>query len=198
MVQIIGDFHQQRNMVRKHNRARRSALSRAEVRELSARLVAKLELLPAVADAKVIMGFIPFENEVDILPFLKAHFDAGQTILLPRLNKEREIEAVGFHELCTWTQNSFGVFEPSGAAFPPEKIEAVIIPGLAYDPQGFRLGYGKGYYDRFLGRLDPRAFKCGVCYEFQVVDNIYPHGGDIPVHWIITDHSEIMLDQSFF
>ena len=83
-------------------------------------------------------------------------------------------------------------------AFAVDKIDVVIVPALVFDANGYRLGYGKGYYDRFLPDLNKQCFKCGVCYEFQVVNNIYPHPGDVPVHWIVTDHSEIAVDWDFF
>ena len=92
----------------------------------------------------------------------------------------------------------FGIREPLGKAFDPRLIEAVLVPGLVFDYKGYRIGYGKGYYDRFLPHLSDSAFICGVCYEFQVVENIFPHQHDIPMHWIVTDHSELVISWDYF
>ena len=77
------------------------------------------------------------------------------------------------------------------------QIDVVLVPGLVFDSSGHRLGYGKGYYDRFLSLLYPHTFICGVCYDFQVADNVFPHPGDIPMHCIVTEKSEIVIKRFY-
>jgi len=74
--------------------------------------------------------------------------------------------------------------EPEGEKSSPEKVDIVVVPAVAFDLQGHRLGYGKGYYDRFLKKT--KAVKVGVAYDFQIVEKLPAEQHDIPVDLIIT------------
>lgn len=178
--------------------AARRNLSPNQVQEYSQAITRKLKELEPVKQAQTIMGFFPINNEVDLLPFLKNSAQKGQKILLPRIEKQGNIIAV---ELTNWEQtctSQFGIREPLGEQFNMADIDVILVPGLVFDGHGYRLGYGKGYYDRFLGNSANRAFKCGVCFEFQVIDNVIPHQNDIPLHWIVTEKSELGIDWTYF
>lgn len=186
-----------RDNLRKQIMARRNKLSQLEVDTLSQQVCRRLEELQPLQRAQVIMGFSSIRNEVNLSPLLQKLQNQGRTILLPRVEGD-SLQAVEFRPGEDMGRGSFGIREPLGEPFTVDKIDVVIVPGLVFDAGGYRLGYGKGYYDRFLPRLNRQCFKCGICYEFQVVDNVYPYSGDIPVHWIVTDHSEIAVDWDFF
>lgn len=175
----------------------RMCLSAAEVMLRSQRIAATLAQLKPVQDARVIMGYCSIRNEVDLTPFLQAVQQQGKTVLLPRVVDHQVMEAVPL-DSGNLIAGSLGIPEPEGIVYDPAQIDVILIPGLAYDYQGYRLGYGRGYYDRFLSGIGNNVFRCGVCYEFQVVETIGPHGNDIPVHWIVTDKSELVLDWSYF
>jgi 5-formyltetrahydrofolate cyclo-ligase len=186
-----------RDNLRKQMMARRNKLSHMEVDTLSGQVCRRLEELQPLQQAKVIMGFSSIRNEVNLSPLLKKLYNQGRTILLPRVEGD-SLQAVEFKEGEDMGRGSFGIREPQGEPFAVDKIDVVIVPGLVFDASGYRLGYGKGYYDRFLPRLNQQCFQCGICYEFQVVDNVYPHPGDVPVHWVVTDQSEIAVNWDFF
>jgi 5-formyltetrahydrofolate cyclo-ligase len=78
--------------------------------------------------------------------------------------------------------------EPAGDAYPIDKIDVVIVPGVAFDRAGFRIGFGKGYYDRFLSRLRPETYTLGVAYHFQLLDDVGPLPHDWPLQKVITDN----------
>lgn len=188
---------QKREELRNKIAKQRNEMSMEDVNNLSKRIWHSLEQLEPVIRAKVIMGYSSIKNEVNLIPWLKKMQQAGRTILLPRVNGNH-LEAIAVKDWNDMGHGSFGIREPRGAAFPVDKIDVVLVPGLVFDARGFRLGYGKGYYDRFLPSLHKNCFNCGVCYEFQVVDNVFPHNTDVPVHWIVTDRSEIAVDMNFF
>ena len=86
-------------------------------------------------------------------------------------------------------QTKFGVLEPKPEfrrPFPPDEIELVIVPGLAFDPKGYRIGYGAGYYDRFLPECKKALF-IAIAYEMQIVEDTFPSSWDVPVDGIITE-----------
>jgi len=179
----------------KHNRNR---MTDQEVKESSQRIALRVLELEPVRRSKTVMGFASINNEVDLWSLLDLLKDKGKTILLPRVAKTRNIEAVEYTSSQQLCRSTYGILEPGGQSFPIRDIDVVLVPGLVYDAKGYRLGYGAGYYDRFLPGLRKDAFICGICYEYQVVDDIHPCGGDVPVHWIVTDKSELVIDWDFF
>jgi len=177
---------------------RRGRMTKEQVQEYSRAITAKLMTLEPVRKAVTIMGFASFGNEIDLVPWLESLQREGRTVLLPRVESQDILVAV---EVVSWEnmrRGSFGIREPLGQPFPPASIDVVIVPGLVYDGKGYRLGYGKGYYDRFLKLLAPQTFICGVCYDFQVVDTVLPHEADVAMHWVVTEKSELAVNWDYF
>ena len=88
----------------------------------------------------------------------------------------------------------YGMREPNRKTcetFPPDQIDLIIVPGVAFDPKGHRLGYGGGFYDRFLRRC-PQAVWIGLAYEAQIVKDTLPQPGDVPLHRIVTEDRSLM------
>ncbi|CFX90463.1 5-formyltetrahydrofolate cyclo-ligase [Syntrophomonas zehnderi OL-4] len=176
---------------------RRQELSIEEKVNAQTKIMDTLSQLVPIQTAQTIMAFAAIRNEVDVSAFLEVQQQSGKTILLPRV-EGNELAAVKWEGWQETTVSSFGIAEPVGSAFPSQEIDVVLVPGLVFDGNGYRLGYGRGFYDRFLSSLRSDTFKCGICYEFQVVDNIYPHERDVPVHWIVTEQSELLIAGEFF
>ncbi|MBO8158260.1 5-formyltetrahydrofolate cyclo-ligase [Thermosyntropha sp.] len=187
-----------RDELRQEMGRRRKALSPGEVQELSGKIIKKLDEIEKINKAQVIMGFLSIRNEVDLMPFLEEQRKKGKTVVLPRVINEEVMEAIEYKGEEWTTKGPFGIIEPVGEPFDPQKIDVILVPGLVFDARGYRLGYGRGYYDRFLSRVRKDTFLCGVCYDFQVVKNVYPHEADLPVHWIVTDRSEIAVNWNYF
>lgn len=188
---------QKRQLLRQQMKAIRNSMTPEAVGAKSDVIGNRLLELEPVQKAHIIMGFSSINNEIDLWPFMKQLKLEGKTILLPRVNRSN-IEAVELFFGQTLQPGTYGILEPEGEVLSPEIIDVIIVPGLVYDPQGYRLGYGAGYYDRFLAQLNPKAFICGVCYEFQICDTTEPQPGDFPVHWIVTERSELLINESYF
>ena len=189
---------QQRQVLRQEMSDKRAALSSAQVETYSHWIAGKLSELEPLVNARSIMGFASISNEVDLGLFLEEQVDQGKTILLPRVERDDSLAAIEFTGWQNTRRGPFNIMEPMGIEVAAIDIDVVIVPGLVFDGHGFRLGYGKGYYDRFLKLLSKSTFVCGVCYDFQVVDSIWPHTGDVPVHWIVTERSELVINWDFF
>lgn len=175
----------------------RSRLTSRQVQDYSRVIATRLQDLYPVIQANTIMGFAGIDNEVDLTPWLQ-EWSGSRTVLLPRVEEKGRLAAVRFEGWEQTRPGGFGIREPVGSPVSPSDIEVVIVPGLVFDGKGYRLGYGKGYYDRFLKLLPPQTFICGVCYDFQVVDTVWPHEGDVPMHWIVTERSELAINWDFF
>ncbi|MGI5912569.1 MAG: 5-formyltetrahydrofolate cyclo-ligase [Syntrophomonadaceae bacterium] len=191
-MQLINRDELRRNML-----SRRRSMTDQEVNNLSRRICSRLERLYPVTKANVIMGYNSINNEVNLIPWLVELKRQGRTIVLPRV-QGGQLQAVEVNDWNNMAPGPFGIKEPLGDPIAIEKIDVVLVPGIVFDAKGYRLGYGKGYYDLFLPGLSKQCFNCGVCYEYQVIDNVFPHKKDVAVHWIVTDQSEIAIDMNYF
>lgn len=190
--------YNKRNELREQMMEKRNHITAAQIEQWSIKVCRKLMELEPIRRAQTIMGFAAIKNEVNLNRFLNEEKHQGKTVLLPRIESEGVIEAVEFTSWEKTRKGQFGIAEPIGNVYAPQSIDIVLVPGLVFDGNGYRLGYGKGYYDRFLPKLAKDAFICGVCYEFQVVEDVFPNDNDIPVHWIVTDKSELVVDWQYF
>ncbi len=151
--------------------------------EDSNRITQKLLSLPEIKVSKYILLYYPHKNEVNTLPVIQKLLKEGKSVLLPKV-QGKDIIPIKINNLFQLKKGYAGIKEPEGEAVSPEKIDVVIVPGVAFDRKGHRLGYGKGYYDRFL--LKTKAKKIGLAYDFQIVQEIPAEEHDVPLDLIIT------------
>lgn len=152
-----------------------------DMETLSLELVQKLKQTKEYKNAKNIMIFYPLKDEVNLLSLLD---DKTKTLYLPKIDGENLLCCrYGIGEpLC---ESCFHTKEPLGVNITEKSlIELVIVPALAVDKNNYRLGYGGGFYDRFLKNLKAKAIVC-IPNEL-VVDTVYPEEFDIPVNNVIT------------
>ncbi len=135
----------------------------------------KLIRLKAFRQAKTVFCYVSLPYEVDTRRLIKAMLDAGKRVVVPRVQGQglrlSELKDLD-RDLAT---GSFGVLEPTRRAHRPvrrEAIDLVIVPGLAFDRTGHRLGHGLGFFDRFLARLPRTTPTIGLCFEFQLHDRL--------------------------
>lgn len=153
------------------------------LKELSAKVLQRLEACPAFKAAKTVMLYYALPDEVDTHNFVEQWAKEKQIILPVVIGDDLELRSYhGRHELAV---GAYGIEEPTGLAFTEkERIECIVVPGVAFDRHGNRLGRGKGYYDRLLPRL-PQAYKIGLCFPFQLVDEVPAEPFDIPMDEVI-------------
>ena len=166
--------------IRKQMKGLNTALSSEQREELSARIFNEAERLPAFARAKVVALFASLKDEPLTAPALE-RWSRSKRIVLPRV----EGDIMRFYDYDPASMNdsgSFGISEPEATALcRPEEIDFIIVPGMAFTAAGMRLGRGKGFYDKYLSQPGFRAFKAGVCYPHQVVEELPADPFDVPV-----------------
>lgn len=150
----------------------------------SEKIFSKIEQLPQFRDAKILLAYWSLPDEVITHKFVKKWADEKKIVLPVIVGDTLELRR--FSGLDTLvTSNSFGVMEPKTEALVnPEDIDLAIVPGVAFDRKGNRLGRGKGFYDRFLTQTS--AYKVAVGYDFQIVDEVPVASFDVPVDIVIT------------
>ncbi|MHC4561901.1 MAG: 5-formyltetrahydrofolate cyclo-ligase [Planctomycetota bacterium] len=175
----------------------RAALAKMDggVRATKACLAAeKVIKLPEFHTAGVVMIYLSTDTEVDTLAIALSAWSAHKAVLVPRVNiSERHMIALECKSLHAGLMpGSFGILEPvDGDAWPIESIDMVVVPGLAFDRTGHRLGQGAGFYDRFLATEGMRAMTCGLAFGEQLVDRVPVGPHDWPMDILVTDHEVI-------
>ena len=139
----------------------------SQLTQWSKETVERLKL--RLRESRIVMAYWPLSDEVDILPLISWLVAEGKTVLLPKVLDDETMELRRYISPADLAEGAFHIQEPVGAAFTDyEMIDVALVPGMAFDAAGHRLGRGKGYYDRFLS-AHPRLYKIGVCFPFQRV-----------------------------
>ncbi|MBQ7986559.1 MAG: 5-formyltetrahydrofolate cyclo-ligase [Clostridia bacterium] len=138
-------------------------------------------------NAKAIMLYLPLGNEVDTKAIINNAFSLEKKVLVPVTDsKTFEITAFKITEGMEFEKGTFSVKEPKERiSFELSKIDVVLVPGIAFDRDGGRIGFGKGCYDKFLKGI--KAVKIGFCYDFQLVDSIETDENDVSMDYVITE-----------
>lgn len=168
------------------------AQSVSERRRKSNIILDKLSRLNEFKTSRVIMFYVSMLEEVNTLPLLKKVLKEGRVVAVPYVDqKSRSLLSVQItdpeNDLVT---GSYGILEPKKHLvdhFDLSELEMVLVPGIAFDRTGHRLGRGKGYYDRFLNSLPKQIRTIGLAYDFQLMDSVPVSDLDVAVHQVITD-----------
>ncbi len=179
--------------LRKQMLAQRKALSHAQWTESNRLAQENILSLPEFKRAQCIALYSSINHEVDTSKLLSAAIAAGKRVLYPVVcGREMILRQVDDPEQL---QRGFlGILEPCGAGedYPADKPDLIVIPGVVFDPTGHRIGYGKGYYDRFLQHPGSRAVLVGLCHDFQLIDGKLPADRhDIRMDLIVTEQRVI-------
>ncbi|NCC25873.1 MAG: 5-formyltetrahydrofolate cyclo-ligase [Deltaproteobacteria bacterium] len=170
--------------------ARRMAMSAKEFERRSGLIHDRLRSMIIWPQARCVALYASFRNEVDTLVLLDELETRGVEILLPRCCPDRAGE-MNFYKLGSCRDlvcGAHGIQEPDERVCEPvtdPRPDVVLVPALAFDRNGYRLGYGGGYYDRFLGAVGAGSVSVGLAFDFQVVDAIPREPWDMPVSHVI-------------
>jgi 5-formyltetrahydrofolate cyclo-ligase len=168
--------------------AARDAMSASERDRATARIVDHVLSMPEVDSASTVMTFWSFGSEPDTAPLVAALDLRGVRVALPRIVGEH-MDACAYAPGDAVTVTPFGASEPStGEGLDPSTIDIVITPAVAFDRSGRRVGYGGGFYDRFLPRTRPDTLRVGIGFDLQLVEEDLPSGHfDLGLDAIVTE-----------
>lgn len=163
----------------------RSARAASRSPEREAALLAALRAWPPLREARVVLAYLAVASEPDLGPLL-----AGRTVLVPRAH-EGPAPRLSLHRLepARVAPGRWGVLEPPEDApeVDPAEVDVALVPGLAFDREGGRLGYGRGFFDRLLPRLRPDAPRVGVAFEALVAERLPREGHDVTMTHLATE-----------
>ncbi len=181
---------QAKALMRKRSRALRASMPKGAIAARSAELAKRLLSLPAIERAASVALFYPIveKNEVDLRAVDAALRARGVRVSYPSIDPETR--TMVFREVAdpeAMTELGMGFRDPGPGAPLAEALDVIVVPALAVDARGHRIGYGAGFYDRALARYAPPARAIAVAFDFQLAAEIPETEGDVPVDEIVTD-----------
>lgn len=194
------DIHTAKQQLRSRMAALRDGMPQADREERSHRICRNgLELLleEDANTGQAVLVYVPFRSEVNTWPLIRALWHNNRPVAAPRTNRAAgTLELFRIDDERQLIPGAWGIPEPDPAQckrLETPEICAVIVPGLAFDRQGGRLGYGAGYYDRLFRSIDgggqPMPLRIGVAFSGQVVEEVPMDGDDFPVDRIVTEEA---------
>jgi 5-formyltetrahydrofolate cyclo-ligase len=176
--------------LRQRARALRNTFPREAILERSQRIQRALEALPEVAGATRVALFFAMEgrNEVELLDLDARLRSRGARIAYPSIDPDTRVMTFRFvADPQAMQERGLGFREPDPGDEEAAVLDAIIVPALQIDPQGYRIGYGAGFYDRTLPRFCPPARAVGVVFDFQLIAEVPVTEGDVAVSVVVTD-----------
>ncbi len=187
---FLGD---QKSEIRMLFRQRRQSLDARYRKEASHAIAERLIAWEPVGRARRIMTYLSFNDEVETFALVRRFFAESRSVVVPYIHQ-------GTHNLIPaeiadlehdLKLGPMGILEPRAEhlrAVDPRSIDVHIVPGIAFDLTGFRIGFGKGYYDRFLVLRSPHSVIVGAAFDIQIADGTLPHDmWDIPMDYVMTE-----------
>ncbi len=173
-----------KNELRRSIRDKKRAMTEAEISEKSAKLAALFAASEAYRSAQTIYGYLPYNQEVRTVPILEQALRDGKRVAVPKCYGE-EMRFIYLSDLTQVEKGYAGIPEPiADGPIASDKTALVLMPGLAFDREGHRIGYGGGFYDRFLA-AEPNHPTMALCYDFQLFSALETEKFDIPVDTVL-------------
>lgn len=170
---------------------KRSLLNKKEIKDKSQSIMNSLLNLDAYKNAQRIMTFVSMEKEVDTHPLIQQIISHNKSVVVPiTVNKTKELLLSDLFSLSELEIGDYDIEIPKTEftrLVDPKTVDLILVPGLAFAKDGHRVGYGGGYYDRFLEKIDKSVPKIGIAFDLQIVDKVPVEPFDIGVDLIITE-----------
>lgn len=174
----------------------RKALQDEAVKDKSSRILQGLLMLQSFQSSRVVMCYMNFRNEVMTSDIMENCFKQGKRVAIPcsvvMPSGDCGLMVYEIKDLtCDVCTGKYGILEPDvkkTQQISPGDIDIVLVPGVAFDMNRHRIGYGAGYYDRFLRSVKPNCFKAGLAFDLQIVDEIPSEEHDMQMDAIITEN----------
>jgi 5-formyltetrahydrofolate cyclo-ligase len=160
-----------------------------KVADLSQRIRLHLNEVPSFIEAKTIIFYASIRNEVITDHMIGDALSMGKKVALPKVVKDQRRLVISYiDDLDALMPGAYGIREPRDIRpVPLNSVDLVVVPGVAFDMKGYRLGHGGGYYDIFLSEMGEGVIKIGLAFEFQLVGKLPIEEHDIKVDTILTE-----------
>jgi 5-formyltetrahydrofolate cyclo-ligase len=192
MSDMLEDALRNKQKLRQSIAARRENLPDAD--SLSRRIWDRLLALPEFVSTQVVMTYLDFGSEVRTREHVPAMWQMGKKVVVPYCVGD-ELRLFHLQNMDELAEGTWSILEPkpewrlrADRNMDATELDLILVPGLAFDRNGGRLGFGKGYYDHFLGHVRPDALKIALAFECQLVENIPALEHDVRMDMVITEN----------
>jgi len=191
---------QKKEELRKKYLKERSEIPQNKISSWSQKINKQFLNLPQLETAKKVMAYASMRKEIETFDLMEELLDQGYLLYLPYTRKDKiDLGTAQINDLDSdLKEGVYGVQEPVARIRGeeiPEDLDLIIVPGACFTPEGYRIGYGGGYYDSFLTKHANGALKVGFCYDRFIVDSIPVEEHDVPVDLIVTEKEVIRIKQ---
>ena len=170
--------------LRKAIRARKRAMTEEEIVTRSEKLAKLFYESEAYRSAETLYGYMPYNQEVRTVPMMRRALADGKRVAVPKVYGD-EMRFIYITDFDAMAKSEFGIPEPiADSPVAADETALVLMPGLAFDAAGHRIGYGGGFYDKFL-QAEPEHPTLALCYEFQMLAHLETEEHDIPVDTVL-------------
>ena len=179
--------------------ARKNRVAQPDKDAISLGICAKFMALPAYQAAKTVMWYVDAGSEVRTRHTLPEALTHGKRVIVPWCVVDtNQLELFWLEDMAELVEGAYKILEPKlelrrlpTKLVQPEELDLVMVPGTAFDPSGGRMGQGKGYYDRLLGRARPESPLVALAFDCQIFDEIPVAGHDVFMDLVLTEMREI-------
>ncbi len=193
------EIRNEKNRLREEYRRVRESITDSEKARLDTKIVNRFLSLVSYRFADTLLMYSPIKGEIDVNPIAEAALKAGKKVAYPRCLPENS--EMFFHYVTSLDELKEGYYkirepDPSAPLFTPDSVKSpescvCLIPALVYDKRGYRIGYGKGYYDRYLSNF--KGIKAGIVYNGCIVDSIVHGRFDLAADFIISERGVTII-----
>lgn len=187
-------YFNDKKILRKEILDKRKNIDKVEKEKMDRKILDKFYESKYYKEAKNIFIYISYDTEINTIEIINKCLKENKKIYVPRAElKTRVMDAVEIKSLDNLMESSYGILEPSvdEPHIDPNELDLIVVPGVAFDRSGGRVGYGAGFYDRYFKKIDEdnvrRITKLALAYDFQVLDKVPTDENDVPVNYIITE-----------
>ena len=185
----VKDLRAEKKALRSKIIADRRKLTDNYRQRASNRMMTVFCALPDFKEPRKVLCYASMADEVQIRPLMEKWLSLGVTVALPHITGKGQMEAVSFTDFDSLVEGEYGILTPDlekGEIIPPDELDLIIVPGIAFDTRGERLGKGGGFYDAYLARAT-KAKRIALAFSCQLVAKIPMEAHDVLVHKIITE-----------
>lgn len=171
--------------LRARMREKKRAMTERQIEKTSRLLAAQLFAHPAYRDAKAVFGYLSYNQEVRTMPILEQAQRDGKRVAVPKVFGD-EMRFIWLDDLSAVAPGAYNIPEPAAdGPAADDETALVLMPGIAFDPEGHRCGYGGGFYDRYLA-AHPHHPTLALCYGFQLLPKLCTEAHDLPVDFVLS------------
>ncbi len=170
--------------LRREIREKKQAMTQEDIISRSQDLMEQFVNTAVYRNAKTVYGYLPYNQEVRTVPMLEQAIRDGKKVAVPKIYGDA-MRFIYLDDLSQVEKNAMGIPEPvADGPVADDQTALVLMPGLAFTKQGDRMGYGGGFYDRFLAE-EPNHYTLALCYDFQMLESLPTEEYDIPVDAVL-------------